>query len=335
MDKNFCVCCDDNYAPFACITIQSIIDNMSEKDNVRIHIISDGISRDMERIFLGMHANIEIHIVNADDFKNVLPSNSEWSIATWYRILLPEILPDVDKVLYLDCDVIVNGCLDDLFGMDMEEALVAGAVDTQNYNDEVFNRLNLDKSGVYICAGVLLMNLKLWREEKTSEKIISYARENKEKLHFFDQDCINKVCSSKKIALHPKYGVLVSYFRNHEFMSENPDIVIELFEHPVIVHYAGYQPWIYAKNKSPHAGLWWSVFNRYGDYDIFKRIKINYRKTMVKWIARILLSRLHIISKQSKFHIDQYYNHPRISKKIVESELKKIKNEGIRNASFQ
>lgn len=172
--------------------------------------------------------------------------SSNWPAAIWDRILIPEILPkSVDRVLYLDCDVVVNDSLDDLFTMSLDSKSVAGCLDTQDYDMEVFHRLGYERRLRYICTGVLLMNLKYWRTNNLKSQILEYAVGRN--LKFPDQDAINHVCCNSKIVLSPMYGVLVTYFRNKKFMKEHYKLLPLLLASPQIIHYAGYQPWNYAK----------------------------------------------------------------------------------------
>ncbi len=181
-----------------------------------------------------------------------------WSKYTWYRIFLPEVLPqDVNKVLYLDCDVCVCGSLDELFALDMKDRSIAAAIDPESYSDDVFSRLNIEQSKGYVCAGVLLMNLSFWRKHQTAMSVLRYGKENAARIHFPDQDAINVVCVNSKIILTPKYSPflrIAKYYPEDEWR--------EYFEHPVIIHYAGCAPWKGNPNNHPFHHIWWETFNR-------------------------------------------------------------------------
>lgn len=292
-------------------------------DDVCIHVITDFIS-DQNRDYLSdlCDERIEIIIVEDDTLLKKVPV-SVWSKYTWYRIFIPKLLPDVEKVLYLDCDVIVNENLDDLFTMDMSEYDVAGCIDLNSYSLNTFKRLNYNAELKYICAGVLLMNLTRWRLEDVANNIVRYAINNISNIEFPDQDAINYVCRDTKLILPARFGVLVPFFFHEAFMKEHLGEMDILMNRPAIIHYAGYAPWSYAKDKSLHSHLWWKAYRK---LNAFNSVKWEYLQSFFKTKARLFLSALNIIKPDSKYYyFNQYYNHPRITKKSVKKRLKKLK----------
>lgn len=325
MRKDFCLCFNDGYVPYASVTIKSIINHSSEKDDIHIHVVSDYISPKHLQM-LSCIANI--HYYNVDDsiFEGI--EVGIWSIYTWYRILLPTIIDiNIHRVLYIDCDIIINDCLDELFTMPLEDKSIAACIDIQSYGDEVFNRLQYDKIKKYVCAGVLVMNIDKWRKDNISDKILDFVRKNQERILFPDQDAINYVCQNDKIILNAEYGVLVPFFFHREFILEHINKAELLIEHPKIIHYAGYQPWIYAKNKSIHSGLWWKTYFSLHKYPM---VIISYFKSIIKYYIRYILSYTRIIKSQNKYYLfSQYYYHPKLNKKRVLKNYQIIKQTDI------
>lgn len=318
MRKDFCLCFNDAYVPYASVTIQSIM--LHESEDVHIHVFSDYLSENS--ISFLKRWNVEMHIIEDDKIFEGIDA-SVWSIYTLYRLLMPNYLDEnIHRILYLDCDVIVNGNLDELFKIDMTCKAVGGCLDPQTYSREVFSRLGYDYSKRYICAGVLLMNLDYWREANLSAQIIGYMKNNPDKIAFLEQDALNLLCCNNKIVLPARYGVQVPFFRENQFIEEHINEMESLIESPSIVHYAGYQPWIYCKNKSLHSCLWWAT---YISLHKFPQVRIDYLKSMLKYTVRYLLSKLRVINKDSKYHIDQYYNHPKITKKFVYNCINRFK----------
>lgn len=320
MRKDFCLCFNDAYVPFASVTIQSIRDNSNDTDELHIHALSDYLSEDNLALLEGY--GVEVHIVSDDGiFKGI--DTREWPIYALYRLFLPDILGlAIHKVLYLDCDVIVNGNLDELFDIDMAGKAVAGCLDTNAYSEEVFRRLEYAPAKRYICAGVLLMNLDYWRATDLSYRVIDYMKCNPDKIAYLEQDALNVLCQDSKILLPARYGVLVPFFFFEPFMKEHLDEMEELMDSPVIIHYAGYFPWIYCKDKSLHSHLWWNICKR---LSVYPKVRRNYYVSMVKWLIRYALSALHLIKKRSRYHINQYYNHPCVKRDAVVNRVKCLK----------
>lgn len=320
MRKDFCLCFNEGYVPYACVTIKSIMDNANPEDDVVIHIVSDYLSNDSVDFL--KQWNVIFHIINDDSiFEGV--DLSVWGIYALYRFFLPKYLgSDVHKVLYLDCDVIVNSNLDELFEMDMHDKAIAGCIDPQTYSKEVFTRLEYDFEKKYICSGVLMMNLDYWRELGLSDRIIYFMKTNRDKLYFPDQDALNYLCYDNKIIIPAEYGVQVSFLRDSRFLIEHIDYLDKIIDNPKIIHYAGYAPWVYCKNKSLHSYMWWKT---YRSLKAFPMVKVNYVKSIIKYFGRYALSKLRIVGNDSKFHINQYYNHPRVTRKSVNKLIQELK----------
>lgn len=313
MVKNFALCCDSNYVPFACVTMKSIYESMNPDDEIRIHVLGNNLTEKDHEVLRSIGPGISVYEVAEEMEKQGLGVTSEWSIATWSRLCIPDIVDEkIERVLYLDCDVIVNDALDGLFEMVMDGKSIAGCIDTQDYDNETFSRLGYNRNNRYICAGVLMMNLAYWRKQDLKNKILEYGKGRK--LKFLDQDAINYVCHDSKIILAPDYGILVPYFFHEEFVRDHHGDLRRIFYAPKIIHYAGYQPWNYAKNKSAHSDLWWKYYNTLG---MFPGVKKEYSKSMIKYFVRWILSKTGIIGKNSKYSIYQYYYHPVISKRFL------------------
>lgn len=322
MRKDFCLCFNDAYVPYASVTIQSIVQHMGKNDDVHIHVISDWLSDDNMR-FLSSLANVTYYLNSSLESEHEYLKNSIWGIYAWYRILLPSLLnQNIHRILYLDCDIIVNDGLDELFSIDISKVAIAACIDVQSYGEGVFRRLGYEQQYRYICSGVLLMNLDKWRTDHISEKILKFVKNNPNKIEFPDQDAINYICKDDKMILSPSYGVLVPFFREDEFIKEHINEMVDMIERPSIVHYAGYQPWIYCKNKSLHSYLWW---NTYKSLHSFPQVKIDYYKSILRYMVRYLLSKLRLINKENKYHINQYYNHPRVTRKAVMQRINRLK----------
>lgn len=244
-------CLDNNYIPHCSTVISSIIENNKE-ENITFHIISDFISSDNKLSLSNWissfnNKNIIFHNVIKDDFKRFPVGEAYINITTYYRLLLPNILNDIDKVLYLDCDLIINQSLKDLWNTDIDKYALAGVKDRINDSIRLYNRLNYDIKYGYVNAGVLLINLKKWREKKVFDKALLLSSERPEVLMNHDQDIINMIfCDSKKI-IDFKYNLLEYYLYTEDWLYLDrkyyPEI-IEACNNPVIVHFCMPQkPW--------------------------------------------------------------------------------------------
>lgn len=247
------LCVNDGYVHYICVTIKSIIQN-NLNESITIHLLTDQLSTENKKLLQEVvkeykSVSLNIHIV---DDKSLQGLKDTWSIYTWYRVLLPQVLSnDIHRVLYLDADTIVTGNIKELFQMNMNNKAIAGSIDPESFNPETFIRCGYIPSLQYICAGVMLMNLDYWREHNLTEKVISWGRENNDRIKFPDQDTINYLCRNNKIVLPLKYGIIGGYFTlDNYYQQPYQSELIECINNPVIIHYAGQAPWI--KELSNH-----------------------------------------------------------------------------------
>lgn len=250
---------DENYVGYCLVSICSLLENNTD-ETITVHILYDDLSvgsiNRIKQFFYGRNGNVKFHQIDSSMVKGLILN--DWPRSAWYRIFLPNLLePEVDRVLYLDCDTIVAGSLSELFDLDMAENSLAGCVDIMTLDNSVYERLGYASSKGYICSGVLLLNLDYFRKYDLTNRILSFARENSFILKSPDQDAINYICQDSKILLPLKYETMNSYFRNDEFVNLYKDEFKDMILDPRIIHYAGCPPWFIETNVHIYSSLFW------------------------------------------------------------------------------
>lgn len=244
---NIAFCIDENYAKFMNVTLISILEN--NKDNyLQIHILTDYLSKKEKskiRDIINNYKNVSYKLYIVDDTKLLNLKTNRWSIHTWYRILLPSLLPrEINRVLYLDADTLVTSDLKHLFKIKLENIAIGGVLSGLTFNQETYIRCGYPKEKQYICAGVLLINLEYWRKNNLTEKIIDWAKVYNERLVLPDQDAINFICQDNKKILPLKYGILNEFFKNENFFKGAlSNELKECITNPKIIHFAC-KPWL-------------------------------------------------------------------------------------------
>lgn len=258
-DIHFAFCVNDGYVPYICVTIKGIIEN-HKKESVTIHVLSNFISPKKERLLNEVvsgydNISLQVHIVDDSILRGL---KDTWSIYTWYRVLLPKILPDnIHRVLYLDADTLVAGNISDLFSIDMTDKAIGGAIDILSFVPRTFERCMYEQEKQYICAGVMLMNLDYWRTNNLTDRIIKWGRDNDTRIQFPDQDTINYICRDHKIILPMRYGIIGAYFEKDVFLRQPYlDQLKECLQAPAIIHYAGQAPWKIELSYHPFQEEW-------------------------------------------------------------------------------
>lgn len=211
--------------------------------------------------------NAEVKLINMDSqFENVEMSLKNITFQTYYRLKLASLLPQHDKCIYLDGDIIVNEDLSDLYRNDIASHYIAGVhAPAYTYPKDWVSK-HKKETGIpnfdnYINAGVLLLNLKKIRNDHLEEKMINLVacRYSSQ-----DQDILNKVCYGKIKILPFKYNVMTKYIKKEKdklivskldrnvFGSTEVDIGLD---NPCIIHYADKnKPWFDA--NCPYFDLW-------------------------------------------------------------------------------
>ncbi len=197
------------------------------------------------------------------------------SAGTYLRLMLHRLLPDVDRILYLDVDILIRESLLPVWQTDMRQyvlAAVKGAVNLKdkwewNSDRPYWHRLD-GQRGKYINAGVTLMNLQEIRRLQLETQWNELAGE---KFYYQDQDILNITCRDKILYLPPKYNRL-AYMGKEDYNRFVEEKIFSLSEceealkSPVVIHYAGDKPW--RRYDTNLGSLWWKYVNSQEDLRI-------------------------------------------------------------------
>lgn len=176
------------------------------------------------------------------------------SIAAYYRLLATNILPkDIDKILYFDCDIIVNDNIENLYAQNIDNYAYGAVIDEDNENPEKHLRLGYSIEIPYINSGVLLMNLKYWREKNITERCFKYIAENPERVILHDQDTLNAVLNKEVLLLPVKFNLQTAMlYRKTVLNTKTRNEVDATKLCPTIIHYTGIcKPW-YTGSQHPY-----------------------------------------------------------------------------------
>jgi lipopolysaccharide biosynthesis glycosyltransferase len=185
----------------------------------------------------------EYHTVDLSIFSDIKLTIDYISICTYYRFVLVELFPKLDKILYLDADILVQGDLLELWETELENYYAAGTADL--YIDMIDHKkeIGFAKNDLYINAGVMLFNLTAIRQDDVQNKLLSAAKELSGKVKFQDQDIINIVFKNKIKAISDKFN-----FAGNNMLKDRKRVKLAH-----ILHYTGERkPWHTKKNYLGH-----------------------------------------------------------------------------------
>lgn len=277
---------DKNYVPYMAVTIASIHQNAEAGLNYDIIVLADGITEEQkEQLRLYEAKNFSIRYVDVRQLlagmdAGLFKSRGIWSAAACYRLFIPQLMPDYEKVLYLDCDILVKDSLKDLFAVDLSGFQAGCVYDEVRYTAapdrvrDITENLGLKDWRRYFNSGVVLFNIKEIKPQKFAKDFTEALQ--RPKLPFLDQDVLNILWQGK---FKPLDGVW-----NYQYYTliGRPDLrgekeLAAAEKGRRIIHYiTQYKPW--TNPELPHAGEWWLAARGTPFYEeiIYKNTRTSY-----------------------------------------------------------
>lgn len=245
---------DSHYVPWAATLVRSCL-QANAGELVRFCIFHDGsiAPGDQARLrSLAGDGPSQVDFVGVEPERlTSLPSTTEFGPIVWLRFLIPELLPEAPRALYLDSDTFVAGALRSLWETPMGESPVAAVANVVEpaVRDHVA-ALGVGYPGGLFNSGVLLLDLDRMRAEASADALIGFAHDHRGELRWPDQDALNVVFARRWLPLHPRWNTQNSFWAWHEWSLEVFDrtTLQEAMADPGIRHFEGpnvAKPWHY------------------------------------------------------------------------------------------
>lgn len=272
---NVLYACDDNYAPYACVSICSLLyNNYKVFDNINIYVVLSGVDEtNLNRLekqieqfgasFIPVDAEAIVHKI-----KELGLPEYRGSYAACFRLFFDMFInPDVDKFIYLDCDTIVVGSLKEIYQKEMERqsAFVVQDSLTNNYK----TILGFSMADPYFNSGVMLINVKNWKDNKCSERMLDHLKNGRSAYCNPDQDLLNIILKDSIGIIGPEYN----FQPIHRMLDSNT--YLKIYNNPSYYSIGE----IEAARKQPRilhtyrflGEFPWNVNNRHPDTEIFDK----------------------------------------------------------------
>lgn len=286
---------DDNYIQHCSAMLCSVFENNREHE-ITVHLLHHGLSLDSQSFLVELarrYGNTMLfYDIDMEKLGNLF-IDKHWhptlSIASYYRLLLPSLLEtQIDKVLYLDCDIIVLGDVSPLFSLDLAGYGVAAVEDTTPGSDHHRRSMGLSLNQTAFCAGVLVINMKYWREHNSEQQLLDYAQRMGGQLEMEDQDVLNHEFRGHWFKLPYKYMRTPMSIASLDKQQKWADIEDYVF-HPVIIHYAAHvKPWL--DISIPDGKYYWEYVKRSG----FPNPKVTKTLPRYRWPIRMAKLRYYL-----------------------------------------
>lgn len=252
------------YVPYVATVISSILQNSSDKNNYDILLMHKDITSHEQtklKSIIKDNDNFSLRFINISRFDEKFKPlflRGHFTIETWFRLLMPEIMPKYDKILYLDSDLVVNADIAELYDTNIEGYLLAACHDAdtaglyngfepakKEYMDNILKNKNPYN---YFQAGVILFNLAEFRKQLKTEEMLKFAASYEWEL--LDQDVLNYLAQDKVKFVDMAWNVMFDwrFMRINEIISRAPKYLSDEYARahsaPKIIHYAGPdKPW--------------------------------------------------------------------------------------------
>jgi len=251
---------DDNYAEICGISIVSLLENNKNSNNIKFFIFDMGLSYENKNRISKIveRYSREVRFIRVPDIEKIVGAKlyvGSWTLAVFARLFAASLLPaNIEKIIHLDADTMVRRSISPLWNGNLNGNLVGGCKDglPVSHKKSIF----LEETDIYVNAGVLLIDLKAWRNANIEKAFIDFLRLFNGKLGYLDQDVINAVLKGRLKLFAPKYNSLSYYyeynpnlltFANIKDYYSNTELREAKYS-PVIVHFAGIadevKPWI-------------------------------------------------------------------------------------------
>ncbi len=238
------VACDNSFVSHTIVTLHSLKKCNSNRTFL-IHILDSGISGKFrlkfELFLFRFGFKFQFYKIDYSQIKNA-PVSHHVTLASYNRLFLSNILDQkIERVL------VVTGQIDTLLDCNIDGFFVGAVAEIISNIDR--ERLEFNSDDNYFNAGVLVVNLKKWREEKILSKFVNFISENSHRIKYWDQDVLNYCLKNKWFRLPQKYNLTHFYFYPNDYtpfyFGLNQTQYEETQKDSVIIHFTSHQkPWI-------------------------------------------------------------------------------------------
>lgn len=259
---NICLVINNDYVKIAKIFLTSLCEN-NRNISFNVYIIHSGLTKEnineLEMLLDKYDSKLFPILIDDKIFDNAPKFWNTTSKETYFKLLIPEIIPkDVDKILYLDVDIIINGEIEGLYNTEFKEKLLAVREDyfVNRYEAIHKKELGLGEKNIYFNAGVMLFNLSKFRKVYDSQRIFKYIEENEKFIKYHDQDIFNGLFNSEIII----YGEEYNSFSKYKGIGDYIKYHLHIRGNKKVIHYAGLKPW-----NDRYFGKYYNLFWKYAD----------------------------------------------------------------------
>jgi lipopolysaccharide biosynthesis glycosyltransferase len=274
-------CINAGYTQHAAVGIVSLLENNRDYDFDIVVVTTEPLGAEEDRLqrTLARYAHAHLRVVPLKAATGHLPVRAEhYTIDTYSRLWIAEIFPaPAEKALYLDSDMVVVGPIGELWQTDVANHVLAAVTIPGSNRCPIFG---IPERFGYFQSGVLLVNLRRWREDRIFDELAAWIDANTAKIIDADQDALNACLHARRLPLPYMWNVIAPfYFDYHPLgISERERAAVQ--QGARIIHYNGpSKPWHYLSRHPRRADYWkYLRLTEWRDYRPADRSVVNWGK---------------------------------------------------------
>lgn len=307
---NLLYACNDNYVHQ---TIISMISALKHNNGIKFYLVADDISEDNRQLITNrlQYYDAQVEMLELQSYITQMNLNiSGRHPKTIYAKLVIAECIQAERILYLDSDTVVMGSLQELWERDMSEEYAAGVL--MPYSSKIKAKSDLGEKSLYICDGVVLINLDKWRKDRITEKCLAYISKADGSPYMMSEGTINAVCEGYIGVLAPQYNLMSS------MIVYSAEEIVKLFQctstyyneqsleaardNPIIIHFLNElynRPW-YKPCDHPYKNAYLELARKEFPECAPEFHPMSFKTRGTRWLRRVLPFSLFVYLYQMK-----------------------------------
>jgi len=267
---------DNNYVYPTLVAMTSLVEKAGKYTYYDIYVMlhpefKEEYKKILKSVEIKHYEHCSVIFINMGDKFKDQKTDKRISTPAYYRLELHNLLPNVNRIIWMDSDTMVFEDLTNLIKLDMKGKYMLGFLDSVPDAIKDFGI----KDAIVICSGVLLIDLDALRKNNITEKFNKFMKENRDKITQHDQTIINVVLQNHIGTMPPKYGIWAFENSRSAILYNSKQIpwlkydiyeLLKAYHHPAILHFIWPKPF-WRKREPVFNDKWWEYAKKTGYYD--------------------------------------------------------------------
>lgn len=243
---------DERYAPGLAVMVRSMLDHHPGARRIQLYVLESDLQKKTKEKLLASWKDSRLSVTflkpETTKIENLTRFNGVHQ-AMYFHLMLSELLPHHHKILKMDADMLLFADIEELWNTDLTSHPAAAALELRSPTVSSewalpnYKELGIPPQTPYFNAGLMLINLDMWRKEEIAAKIIDHTKRYEKIIRYWDQDGVNAVLGGRFLILDPRWNVEAEGLILTGWVPEDPMMVKEIINDAKIVHFVVSKPW--------------------------------------------------------------------------------------------